>query len=190
MPSALQHVLLDQQHGGAVVAHLGDDVEHVVDDGRRQPERRLVEQHDARPRHQRPADRHHLLLAARQLAGRLAALVAQDREQAVDPLERLRPARRAPTADSSRARGSPRPTSWRTGAALPARARCRGCNRRAPRPAVMSAPSKRSVPWRQRSRPAMALIRVVLPAPLGPITETISPPSTSSETSHTAGASP
>src|SRR5690349_24278586 len=54
----------------------------------------------------------------------------------------------------------------------------------------MSAPSKRSVPRRQRSIPAMALIRVVLPAPLGPITETISPPSTSSDTSHTAGASP
>jgi hypothetical protein len=36
----------------------------------------------------------------------------------------------------------------------------------------------------------MALINVVLPAPLGPITDTISPASTSSETSHTAGASP
>ncbi len=86
----LEHVLLDQQNGGAVVAHLGDDVEHVVDDGRRQPERRLVEQHDAWPRHQRPSDRHHLLLAARQLAGRLATLVAQDRKQVVDPLQRLR----------------------------------------------------------------------------------------------------
>ena len=44
----LQHVLLDQQHRGAVLAHAGDDLEHVVDDGRRQAERRLVEQHEAR----------------------------------------------------------------------------------------------------------------------------------------------
>src|SRR3954452_4789650 len=54
----------------------------------------------------------------------------------------------------------------------------------------MSVPSKLSVPRRLRSMPAMALISVVLPAPLGPITETISPASTTSEASHTAGASP
>ena len=36
----------------------------------------------------------------------------------------------------------------------------------------------------------MALISVVLPAPLGPITDTISPASTSSETSQIAVASP
>jgi hypothetical protein len=36
----------------------------------------------------------------------------------------------------------------------------------------------------------MALIRVVLPAPFGPITATISPAATSSETSQIAGASP
>src|SRR5262245_25279541 len=55
---------------------------------------------------------------------------------------------------------------------------------------VMSVPSNRSSPLRQRSRPAMALISVVLPAPLGPITATISPAATSSEASHTAVASP
>src|SRR5436189_2615920 len=32
----LEHVLLDQQHRGAVLAYAGDDVEHIVDDGRRQ----------------------------------------------------------------------------------------------------------------------------------------------------------
>src|SRR5258708_14152403 len=31
----LQHVLLDQQHGRALLAHPRDDLEHVVDDGGR-----------------------------------------------------------------------------------------------------------------------------------------------------------
>src|SRR5437899_11249350 len=39
----LQDVLLDQQHCRAVSPHARDDIEHVVDDGRRQAERRLVE---------------------------------------------------------------------------------------------------------------------------------------------------
>ena len=39
--------------------------------GRRQPERRLVEHHQLRRAHQAAADRQHLLLAARQRAGRL-----------------------------------------------------------------------------------------------------------------------
>src|SRR5690349_15635051 len=46
----LEHVLLDQQHGRTLRPDAGYDAEHVVDDGRRQPERRLVEQHDPRPR--------------------------------------------------------------------------------------------------------------------------------------------
>ncbi len=53
-----------------------------------------------------------------------------------------------------------------------------------------SAPAKRSSPARQRRRPATALIKVLFPAPFGPITATISLASTSSEASHTAGASP
>ncbi len=36
----------------------------------------------------------------------------------------------------------------------------------------------------------MLLMRVLLPAPLGPITDTTSAVSTARETSHTAGASP
>ena len=50
---------------------------------RRQPQRRLVEHQQARPGHQRPADRQHLLLAAGQRAGDLAAALGEARE----PLE-------------------------------------------------------------------------------------------------------
>ena len=40
----LRRVLLDQQHGHAVLVDLADDVEDLLDDQRRQPHRRLVEQ--------------------------------------------------------------------------------------------------------------------------------------------------
>jgi hypothetical protein len=56
--------------------------------------------------------------------------------------------------------------------------------------AARSAPSKRSDPLRARSRPAIVFTSVVLPAPFGPMTATISPGPTASEASHTAGASP
>src|SRR3990167_5163266 len=55
---------------------------------------------------------------------------------------------------------------------------------------VTSTPSRRSRPRRIGRRRAMALISVVLPAPLGPTTATSSPSPTVSETSHRAGASP
>src|SRR3990167_7102718 len=55
---------------------------------------------------------------------------------------------------------------------------------------VTSTPSRRRRPRRIGSRRAIALISVVLPAPLGPTTATSSPPPTASETPHRAGASP
>src|SRR5262245_40513153 len=61
--------------------------------------------------------------------------------------------------------------------------RCGGRARR-------SMPAKRNSPERARCSPAMVLTSVLLPAPLGPITETISHAPTSSVASHTAGASP
>jgi hypothetical protein len=57
-------VLLDQEDGGAIAIELADDGEDLGDDERREPERRLVHEQDARPRHQRARDRQHLLLAA------------------------------------------------------------------------------------------------------------------------------
>ena len=54
--------------------------EQVVDDLRREAERRLVEQQDARPRHQAAGDRQHLLLAAREQARALVQPLAQARK--------------------------------------------------------------------------------------------------------------
>ena len=65
------------------------DLEHLLDHQRRQAERRLVQQQHLGPAHQRAADRHHLLLAAGQRAGRIVALLAQDREQREDLVEQL-----------------------------------------------------------------------------------------------------
>ena len=69
-----------------------EDLDHVA---RRQAGRRLVEQQQPRLAHQRPAHGHHLPLAARELAGRLAALFAQRREHVVDPVDRWRKSSRA-----------------------------------------------------------------------------------------------
>ena len=66
-----------------------DDLEDLLDDERRQAERRLVEQQEARPAHQRARDREHLLLAARQRAAALALALLEDREQREDALEIL-----------------------------------------------------------------------------------------------------
>src|SRR3954449_9178808 len=61
-------------------------------DERRQALRRLVEDEELRVRHQGPADREHLLLAAGELRAEVVAALLQPREQLVDALER--PARR------------------------------------------------------------------------------------------------
>src|SRR5881409_387213 len=83
-------VLLHQEHGDAALAvDPGDDLEDLLHEPARQAQRRLVEQHHARPRHQRAADRQHLLLAPRELAGALTRAILQDREVAVDQVEVL-----------------------------------------------------------------------------------------------------
>src|SRR5258708_13514623 len=57
--------LLDQQHGRlARGLELLDEAEDLVDDHRRQPHRRLVEEQQPGPREQRARDGEHLLLAA------------------------------------------------------------------------------------------------------------------------------
>ena len=72
--------LLDAQDGDAVGGDLADGVVELVDDQRRQPHRQLVEQQQGRVGGQRPRHREHLLLAARQRAGQLAAPLEQPRE--------------------------------------------------------------------------------------------------------------
>ena len=76
------HVLLDQQDRRPLGAQAREQLEDLIDDDRREPERGLVEQEQRRPRHERPADREHLLLAARERAAVLAQPLAQDREEA------------------------------------------------------------------------------------------------------------
>ena len=64
-PKRMIGVLLDDQHGQAVLSVQGaDGVENLARDQGRQAERRLVQHQQARAAHQRAADRQHLLLAA------------------------------------------------------------------------------------------------------------------------------
>src|SRR5262249_61569277 len=63
------------------------DGEDFLDDERREPERRLVEQDRLRIRHQRAPDHHHLLLAAREIAGLQAPALLEPREHVVDAID-------------------------------------------------------------------------------------------------------
>jgi len=58
-------LLLDEQHRGAGRVHFADRAKHHLHHQRREAERRLVEEQQPRLRHQRTADRDHLLLPAR-----------------------------------------------------------------------------------------------------------------------------
>src|SRR4029077_14404585 len=80
-PEHLLHVLLDDQHGQTAGPDAIDQLEDLLDQNRRQPSGRLVEQEQLRLGHQRPADRAHLLLAARHAAGELMASLTHPREK-------------------------------------------------------------------------------------------------------------
>ena len=82
-PQRVEGVLLDEEHGQALArVELGDDLEDLLDDERREPERGLVEQQQLRPAHQRARDGEHLLLAARQRAAALVQALLEAREDA------------------------------------------------------------------------------------------------------------
>ena len=114
--------LLDEQHREAALADRGERVEDDVDDARREPERRLVEEQDVGLRDERARDRELLLLAARERARAPPAELVDDREQLVDALERVAVA--AAARRRARGGGSPRPS---------ARRRCGALRERAPR---------------------------------------------------------
>ena len=68
---ALHHVLLDEQNGDAVGVDARDQRKQFLDQQRRQPERRLIENEQPRLGHQAAADGEHLLFAAGQRPGAL-----------------------------------------------------------------------------------------------------------------------
>ena len=96
---ALRDVLLDQQHRQPLAVEPPDQGEHLLDHQRRKTKRWLIEYQKLRLRHQSPADRQHLLLAAGQRAGELTCPLAQPREVGKDALAvRLAPRRCAGVA--------------------------------------------------------------------------------------------
>src|SRR5260221_7176989 len=77
----LVEILLGHQHGKVVaLLELADLVDHPADQDRRQPDRGLVDEEEARRRHQGTAERQHLLLAAAHRRRQLPAPLAQHRE--------------------------------------------------------------------------------------------------------------
>src|SRR5437588_600981 len=82
-------VLLDDQHRDTRLVHLPDDLEVPLDEDRREPHRGLVHEQELRLRHECPAHRDHLLLAAGERPGELPPPLLQQREERVHPLEVL-----------------------------------------------------------------------------------------------------
>jgi hypothetical protein len=76
-PERLLGVLLDHQDGHTTLADVEQQIEDDLEIGRRKTRGRLVEQQQLRLAHQRPAHRHHLPLAAGQLARRLIELAPE-----------------------------------------------------------------------------------------------------------------
>src|SRR5947208_4548696 len=83
----LAHVLLDEQHRDAVRIDRADRLEDLRDQHGSQAQRRLVQHQEARARHERAADRAHLLLAAGERARELRLPVGQRREERQDVVE-------------------------------------------------------------------------------------------------------
>src|SRR5581483_4520368 len=82
-------VLLDEQDGDARFGDRGDCFEDLLLELRRDAERRFVEEKTARTRHERAADREHLLLAARERSAFLPHALAEPRKELGHVLDRL-----------------------------------------------------------------------------------------------------
>ena len=78
------HVLLDQEYGDAALVDLADDMEVLLHQPGREPERRLIDQQKFWRAHQPAADRHHRLLAARHGARQLRPPLRKTRINAKD----------------------------------------------------------------------------------------------------------
>jgi len=82
-------ILLDQQHGRALLIDFTDDRENVAHDQRCQTKRRFVHHQDLWLGHQSPADCKHLLFAAREGACHLPVPFLEAREQIIHALDIL-----------------------------------------------------------------------------------------------------
>ena len=87
-------VLLDHQHGDAARGEAAHQREQLADHLGRKTGGGLVEHHEARLGHQRPRDRQHLPLAAREHPGLLRPALGQHREHRERALRPLGSARR------------------------------------------------------------------------------------------------
>ena len=81
-------VLLDHQHGKVfLVGEPDEKIAHLSDDHGRKALGRLVHDEEARIAEQRPPDRQHLLLAARQLPAAVVAPFRKAREDRIDAID-------------------------------------------------------------------------------------------------------
>src|SRR5690349_15719860 len=78
----VERVLLDQKDCETVLGiERFDRIENLLDDQRRQAQRRLIQQQQSWPTHQRPRDCEHLLFAARKRSAALIQALAQTWEE-------------------------------------------------------------------------------------------------------------
>src|SRR5262249_10353099 len=85
-------VLLHEEDGQSLALELADHPSHLAHEERGQPFRGLVEEKQVGIAHEGATDGQHLLLAARELVGAVAAALAQPGEELVHPLEAPAPA--------------------------------------------------------------------------------------------------
>src|SRR5256712_7141980 len=96
-PPGELHVLLGQENREPAALEGRDVLRERAHDYRREALRRFVQQEEPRAGHQRPRDRQHLLLAAREARAALAAELPELRGEPEDALDR--PPAAGPLAD-------------------------------------------------------------------------------------------
>src|SRR6185312_9613538 len=74
------HVLLDQKDSDTAFVDASDDVEVLLDQQRRKPERWLIDEQQLGRAHQTAPDRYHRLFAPRHRAGQLGAALGEPGE--------------------------------------------------------------------------------------------------------------
>src|SRR5262249_60915021 len=106
-------VLLDQEHGDPALVDLANRAEDLAHEQGRESERRLVQEQEARARHESAADGQHLLLAARERARALLLALEQSREELAHPFAIGGDAGAALAAGGAPRRRARPPPGWR-----------------------------------------------------------------------------